>query len=70
MEMLSPYNPALLRRSSKGGWETATAQRLAGLSREVDRQAAMIGDLNASGMYMAVSGIAILFVLLVRGTRR
>ncbi|MEI6161508.1 MAG: hypothetical protein WCP77_16855, partial [Roseococcus sp.] len=70
MEMLSPYNRALLWPSTMGGWEMETAQGLARLSREVDRQAAMIGHLNAFGMYMAVSGIAILFVLLVRGTRR
>ena len=63
MEMLSPYNRALLWPSTMGGWDMETAQGLARLSREVDRQAAMIGHLNAFGMYMAVSGIAILFVL-------
>jgi DHA2 family multidrug resistance protein len=67
MEMLSPYNRALLDPATMGGWSLETVQGLARLSKEVDRQAAMIGHVNAFGMYMAVSAAAILLVLLGRG---
>ena len=40
------------------------------LAREIDRQAAMIGYLNAFGLYMAVSALAILLVMLARGPVR
>ena len=49
---------------------TETPQGLARLAREIERQAAMIGYLNAFGLYMAASAIAILFVLLAKGKPR
>ena len=66
-ELVSPYNRALSVPSLMGGWSTETLQGLARLSKEIDRQAAMIGYLNAFGLYMAASAIAILFVLLAKG---
>ena len=53
-----------------GGWTTETLQGLARLSKEIDRQAAMIGYVNAFGMYTAASVAAILLVLLARRGRR
>src|SRR6478735_7090754 len=66
-ELVSPYNRALSVPGLMGGWSTETLQGLARLSKEIDRQAAMIGYLNAFGLYMAASAIAILFVLLAKG---
>ena len=65
-EMISPYNRALSAPGVMGGWTMETLPGLARLSREIDRQAAMIGHINAFGMYMAVSASAIVFVLLIR----
>jgi len=65
-EMISPFNPALAWPQVMGGWDMETPQGLARLSREIERQAAMIGHLNAFGLYMAVSAAAIIFVLLAR----
>ena len=69
-ELVSPYNRALSVPGLMGGWSTETLQGLARLSKEIDRQAAMIGYLNAFGLYMAASAIAILFVLLAKGKPR
>ncbi|MCB4823682.1 DHA2 family efflux MFS transporter permease subunit [Roseicella aerolata] len=69
-ELISPYNRALSVPELMGGWSTETLQGLARLSKEIDRQAAMIGYVNAFGLYMAASAAAILFVLLARGPRR
>jgi DHA2 family multidrug resistance protein len=69
-ELVSPYNRALSVPGLMGGWSTETPQGLARLAKEIDRQAAMIGYLNAFGLYMAASAAAILFVLLARGAKR
>jgi DHA2 family multidrug resistance protein len=69
-ELVSPYNRLLSVPNLMGGWSTETLQGLARLSREIDRQAAMIGFLNAFGLYMAASAIAIGFVLLAKGKKR
>jgi DHA2 family multidrug resistance protein len=52
-----------------GGWSTDSLAGLARLSKEINRQAAMIGYLDAFAMYTAASGIAMLLVLLVRRRR-
>ncbi|MBX9699215.1 MAG: DHA2 family efflux MFS transporter permease subunit [Acetobacteraceae bacterium] len=71
-EHLSPYNRVLQWPDVMGGWTMDTLQGLARLSREIDRQAAMIGYVNAFALYTAASGVAILLVLLLarRGARR
>ena len=69
-ESLSPYNRALAMPDLMGGWSLETLQGVARLSREIDRQAAMIGYLNAFGLYTAVSAVAILLVMLARGPAR
>ncbi len=69
-EMISPFNRALAVPDLAGGWSAETLQGLARLSREISRQAAMIGYLNAFGLYTAASGVAILLLLLARGRPR
>ena len=68
-EMISPYNHRLALPSVMGGWDAGTASGLARLSKEITRQASMIGYLDAFAMYTAASGVAMLLVLLVRKRR-
>jgi DHA2 family multidrug resistance protein len=53
-----------------GGWDTETVGGLARLSKEINRQAAMIGYINAFGLYTLSSALAIPLILLVGPTRR
>ncbi len=69
-EMISPHNPALAMPEMIGGWNFDTVQGLAKLSGEIGRQAAMIGYLNAFMMYTVASGLAVVFVLVIRRGRR
>ncbi|MCO6418987.1 DHA2 family efflux MFS transporter permease subunit [Siccirubricoccus sp. KC 17139] len=69
-EMISPYNEALSLPWVMGGWTMETQAGLARLGREIERQAAMIGYVNAFGMYTAACGVAILLGLLGRKARR
>lgn len=69
-ELITPYNRVLATPGLMGGWTIETLPGLAGLSREINRQAAMIGYVNAFGMYTLASAAAILLVLLARGRRR
>jgi len=69
-EMISPYNDRLALPWVMGGWSTETLPGLARLSKEVNRQAAMIGYLDAFALYTAASAGAILLVLLVSRRRR
>ena len=65
-EMISPYNKALAMPGLMGGWTTETLPGLAALSKEITRQSAMIGYVNAFGMYTAASAFAMLLILLAR----
>jgi MFS transporter, DHA2 family, multidrug resistance protein len=69
-EMASPYNPVFTVPGLAGGWSIDSPAGLARLSDEIERQAAMIGHVNAFGLYTAASGCAILLVLLARRHRR
>ncbi len=68
-ELITPYHPALSVPGLTGGWTVDTVQGLARLSQEIGRQAAMIGYLNAFGMFTAASVAAILLLPLARGRR-
>ena len=57
---------ALTLPGSTGGWDFDTVPGLARLAKEIDRQAAMIGYLNAFTMYTVTSAAAVAVVLLVR----
>ena len=69
-EMISPYNDRLAYPWVMGGWNMDTLPGLARLSKEIYRQAAMIGYLDAFAMYTVASAGAMLLVLLVRRRRR
>lgn len=67
-EGLTPYNESLSYPQVMGLWTTDTVQGLAGLSREIGRQATMIGYLNAFHLY-ALACVAVLpFILAMRHT--
>jgi DHA2 family multidrug resistance protein len=65
IELVSPYNPVLHVPSSMGSWTTETAEGVARIAREVNRQAAMLGYLNAFVLYTAMSMVAIPLVLML-----
>jgi DHA2 family multidrug resistance protein len=66
MEFLSPFNRTLSLPSAMGTWTVDTTTGLAGLAREINKQAAMIGYLNAFWMYTVASAIALPLVFIVR----
>ena len=71
VELVNPYNKALALPWVTGGWDYETVSGLAKLSREINRQAAMIGYINAFGLYTACSAMAIPLILLIgRRARR
>ena len=59
VEMVSPYNRSLALPWVTGGWDTQTVGGLASLSKEISRQAAMLGYINAFGFYTLCSALAI-----------
>ncbi len=70
-EAISPFNDRLQLPWVMGGWVMDTLPGLAGLAKEINRQAAMIGYLNAFAMYTATSAAAMLLVMLAtRGRTR
>lgn len=69
-EMISPYSRSLSLPWVMGQWTAETTAGLARLSREITRQAGMIGYLNAFSVYTATAAAAMLAVWLVRGRRR
>jgi DHA2 family multidrug resistance protein len=65
-EMITPFNEVLTMPGLVGAWNFDTVSGLAKLAKEINRQAAMIGYLNAFMMYTATSGLAVLLALMVR----
>ena len=71
VELVNPYNKSLALPWVTGGWDYETVSGLAKLSKEINRQAAMIGYINAFGLYTAASAMAIPLILLIgRRARR
>jgi len=68
--MISPYNPRLSLPWVMGGWTTETLPGLARLAKEINRQAAMIGYIEAFAMYTAASAAAMVLVMLMTTRRR
>jgi DHA2 family multidrug resistance protein len=69
-EFISPYNETLRYSSTLGLWNTESIQGLAAIGGEVQRQAAMIGYINAFYMY-ALTALAVApLILLVGKVRR
>ena len=65
-EMITPYNRALTMPGVTGAWNFDTVPGLARVAKEIARQAAMIGYLNAFTMYTVTSALAVVFALMVR----
>lgn len=65
-EHVSPYNEALLYPWTMGAFTTESARGLATLGREVQRQAAMIGYIDAFYFYAVTAAAALPLILLVR----
>ena len=71
VEMVSPYNEVLAMPWAMGAWNLDSVQGLARLAKEINRQAAMIGYLNAFGFYTLASALSVPLILLVgRRARR
>jgi DHA2 family multidrug resistance protein len=68
-EMITPFNPVLTMPNMTGMWNFDTVSGLAKFAAEINRQAAMIGYLNAFMMYTATSGLAVVLVLMVHRKR-
>lgn len=68
-EMITPYNRALGMTGVTGAWNFDTVPGLAKVAKEIERQATMIGYLNAFMMYTVASGLAVVFALMVRGRK-
>jgi len=65
VELLNPYNRALALPWVTGGWDVESVQGLARLSKEIGRQAAMLGYINAFGFYTLCSVLAVPLILLI-----
>src|SRR5215468_1604163 len=65
VELLNPYNRVLELPAVIGAWEIDSLPGLAKLSKEVGRQAAMLGYINAFGLYTLVSALAVPLILLI-----
>ena len=70
MEHVSPYNKPLALPSVMGEWTLDSASGIAQIAREINRQAAMLGYMNAFVLYTAVSMVAIPLVLMLGGRRQ
>jgi DHA2 family multidrug resistance protein len=68
-EMISPYNTTLSLPWMTGAWDFGSVAGLAKVAKEINRQAAMIGYLNAFVMYAVASALGLLLVLTVRRKR-
>jgi MFS transporter, DHA2 family, multidrug resistance protein len=66
---VSPYNEALGMPWVTGGWNLHDPAGLAAVAREVARQAAMLGYIDAFAFYVATALVVLPLVLLVRWKR-
>jgi len=70
VELITHYSRALALPWVTGGWDVGSVGGLARLSKEINRQAAMLGYINAFGFYTLCSALAVPLVLLVGRSRR
>jgi DHA2 family multidrug resistance protein len=66
VESINPFNELLTMKWVIGAWNVKTTSGLASLSGEMARQSAMVGYLNAFGLFTATCALALPLVLLVR----
>lgn len=69
-ESISVFNEVLTLPWALGSWNTETLSGLARISKEMTRQSAMIGYINAFGLYTLISVLAIPAVLATALGRR
>jgi len=69
-EMVSPYNKVLSLPWAMGAWSVESLQGLARLAKEINRQAAMIGYVNAFALYTVTSAAAIAVVAFAKKRQR
>ncbi len=69
VEMISPFNKILTLPEVIGRWDVETIGGLARVGKEISRQSAMIGYLNAFGMYTVACAATLPLILLI-GSRR
>ncbi|MGD9885078.1 MAG: DHA2 family efflux MFS transporter permease subunit [Reyranella sp.] len=65
IEMMNPFNRSLALPWVTGAWDHETLGGLARLSKEIGRQASMLGYINAFGFYTLASALAIPLILFV-----
>ncbi len=70
IEQLSPFNKSLSDPTTMGTYTVDTARGMATIAREINRQAAMLGFVNAFVLYTAMSVIAIPLVLMLGAQRK
>ena len=69
-EFINPYNKALAFPGVPGIWETGTTGGLMRIASEIQRQAAMIGYINAFYLMALTAAAAVPLVGLLRGVER
>lgn len=65
VEMITPFNKILTLPEVLGRWDVETIGGLAQLGNEISRQSAMIGYLNAFGMYTVACAVTLPLILLI-----
>lgn len=65
VEMITPFNKILELPSVHGSWDMQTIGGLARIGKEITRQSAMIGYLNAFGMYTVACAATLPLILLL-----
>ncbi len=65
-EYISPFNETLAFPNLPNAWDVENLSGLAAMGGEIGRQAAMLGYLNAFGLYTAACVIVLPLILLVR----
>lgn len=66
IEMITPFNKMLTLPEVIGRWDVDSATGLARLGQEITRQSAMIGYLNAFGLFTAACASTLPLILLLR----
>jgi DHA2 family multidrug resistance protein len=66
VELVNPFNKSLSFSDVLGRWDVESARGLAQLGSEINRQSAMIGYLNAFGMFTAACACTVPLILLMR----
>jgi DHA2 family multidrug resistance protein len=70
VEMVNPFNKILTLPGVVGRWDVETVAGLARVGSEINRQSAMIGYLNAFGMFTAACACTLPLILLMRPVKR